>query len=175
MKKVVFSFCFVITVCIVLLSTDSLPSGISFYHTFDFKNNKLEEYDTKYSDCIHDTDLSQFSPVDISQLLKKQPTLHKEMNRCLSQYKNTLDDTIKNLNTLDSHEFLHKEYQRSKNKISNNSLSEIKTYYHLGIMRICYEKDKELNLISSNSIAKVLKREGGNSIEIPPFPIDFKR
>ncbi|MEM7486360.1 MAG: hypothetical protein AAF348_14225 [Bacteroidota bacterium] len=168
MKKVVFSFCFVIMVCVGLLSMDSLPNSISFSHTFDFKKNKLEEYDTKYSDCIQETDLSQFSSVDISQLLKERPVLLKEMDRCLSQYKNTLDNTIKNLNTLDSHEFLHKEYKRSKDKISTNSLSEIKTYYHLGIMRICYEKDKDLNLISGDSIVKALNKKDGNSAEMPP-------
>ncbi|MBS9461771.1 hypothetical protein KIM67_05070 [Flagellimonas sp. 389] len=174
MKKVVFSFCFVTTVCIGLLSMDSLPDGISFSHTFNSKNNKLSEYDTKYSDCLHETDLSQFSSVDVNQLLKEQPILLKEMNRCLDQYKNTLNNTIKNLNTLDSHEFIHNEYRRSKDKISTNALSEIKTYYHFGIMRICYEKDKDLNLISGDSIVKVLNKKDGNSVEMPSF-LNFQR
>ena len=147
---------------------DSIPDSFSLSHTFDFKKSKLEDDDTKYSDCLHETDLSQFSSVDINQLLKEQPILLKEMNRCLEQYKYTLDSTIKNLNTLDSHEFLHKEYQRSKDKISTNSLSDIKTYYHLCIMRVCYEKDKDLKRFSGNSIVKVLNKKGDNSVEMPP-------
>lgn len=138
-----------------LLSMNSLPGKISLSKVFNTKENKATNYSTKYSDCITKSDHSQFSKSLQTKIPQVDEIFIEEIDACLDNYQRSLDSTIKNLNAIDAHEFLHSEYLRCKVKISEGSLSEIQKYYHQGIMQICYDKDRFLNLHSNGNIANL--------------------
>lgn len=155
MKKVVFPLCFIIMVSIGLLSMNSFPGKISLSKVFNTEESKATDYSTKYSDCITKSDYSQFFGTMLIDVPKEDRVFIEEIDLCLENYQHSLDSTIKNLNAMDGHEFLHTEYLRCKIRINTGSLSEIQKYYHQGIMQICYDKDRFLNLHSNGNIAKL--------------------
>ena len=127
----------------------SKSSTTTTYSTLDQNVDSL--YSAKYQDCIM---LSDFPDDTISRdhlTIESDWDLMK-VNAFINRYGQTLDSTIKNLNAIDAHNFLHKEFERSKNTITNNKdLSWVRVHYLREIMRMCYDNDKSLNLGSSNN------------------------
>ncbi len=154
MKKVVFPLFLILLVCAGLLSMDTFSGKKSLSEVFNFDTNHTTEYAIKYSDCINHKDEFRNAKFSPNQFPDDEKPLIKEIDLCLEQYQKYLDSTIKNLSTIYAHEFLHNEYARCKAEISNDSISKIEMYYNLGIMEICYNKDRALNLHPGNNLAK---------------------
>ncbi|TXN34823.1 hypothetical protein FVB32_09470 [Flagellimonas hymeniacidonis] len=154
MKKAILPFLLVAMIGVGLVSMNSFSGKNYFLQKSDINENEDADYATKYSDCINMENSPRFSKSKAELALIDQNAFIDEVNGCLKKYRLSLDSTVKNLSTIDAHEFLHKEYERCKTKISDKSLSEIEIYYHLGIMQICYDQDKSLNLDSDN-VAKL--------------------
>ncbi|SNZ01615.1 hypothetical protein [Flagellimonas pacifica] len=154
MKKVVLPLCFIVMVSVGLLSMDAFPEKVDFSKMFKFEKKEVSDHPIKYSDCISEAELSKLDSIGANFNSLPKGTLFKEINICLEKYQLSLDSTIENLSAIDAHEFLHNEYERCKTIIYKESISEIKTYYHKGIMQICYERDKSLNQ-TSNKVAKL--------------------
>ena len=68
-----------------------------------------------------------------------------KVNESAKKYGKSLDSTLKNLSTVDAHDFIHQAFQKAKNAIGNKDISDIQKHYHFEIMRICYDSDKSLN------------------------------
>ncbi len=115
-------------------------------HYSNASNNADSLYATKYKDCITQSDFPEGSFTDNNVTIENDWDLLK-VNASINRYGQSLDLTIKSLNAIDAHNFLHQEFERSKNVITNSSnLSWIRKHYHQEIMRICYDNDKSLNL-----------------------------
>lgn len=154
MKKIVLPFCFIALISIGLLSMNKFPQKFDFSKPLNSEKSTPQEHQARYSDCISLKDVSNIEARDIDIPLEQKNILFDEVNAQLRKYSSSLDSTIKNLNTIEAHKFLHSEFQRSKKQISADSLSAIKVYYHRGIMSICHERDKMLNSISVGRVAK---------------------
>ncbi|WP_420604279.1 hypothetical protein [Flagellimonas sp.] len=154
MKKIVLPFCFIILVSIGLLSMNSFPPKVNLSKAFKFEKENASKQATKYADCINEADFSRFDSIGLNKPSLHKDVLFNEINICLEKYRQSLDSTVKNLSTIDAHEFLHNEYDRCKTIVDKGSVSEIKAYYHKGIMQICYDRDKSLNQ-TSNKVAKL--------------------
>lgn len=116
------------------------------YSSFDQHADSL--YSAKYQDCIMRSDFPEGWSTDDKLTVENEWDLIK-VNSSINRYAQSLDSTIKNLSTIDAHDFLHHEFERSKNTlINNNDLSWIRAHYHREIMRICYDTDRSLNLDS---------------------------
>ncbi|MEX0360024.1 MAG: hypothetical protein AB3N10_03455, partial [Allomuricauda sp.] len=102
---------------------------------------------TKYSDCIDSLDLSKHLTKQPQSNLEGSLTFG-EMDSSLKKYRQSMDSVVNNLTALEAHQFLHAAYNKYRNTLQSDSLSEAKTYYLLGAMRICYQLDKSLNLTS---------------------------
>lgn len=155
MKKVVLPLFLVLLVSAGLLSMDTLSGKKSLSEVFNFETKRSTKYPAKYSDCIDHKDEFSGIKFSISQFPDDQKPLVKEINLCLEQYRQSLESTIKNLSTIDAHEFLHTEYARCKTEIGHGSISQIKAYYLHGIMKICYDRDRALNQESASDLAKL--------------------
>ncbi|PWL38059.1 hypothetical protein DKG77_07130 [Flagellimonas aquimarina] len=134
---------------------NSFSGKISLSKVFNTEENKESDYSKKYSDCVAKSDYLQFFDATRTDVPKEEEIFIEEIDLCLENYQRSLNSTIKNLNAIDAHEFLHSEYLRCKIKISTGSLSEIQKYYHRGIMQICYDKDRFLNLGSNGNVTKL--------------------
>lgn len=100
----------------------------------------------KYHDCISEEDF----PVDYQ--LYTQKTANQELdwdiikvNKSLKKHRDSMENTLKNLSSIDAHNFLHHTFQKSKAALANKNISGIQKHYHFEIMRFCYESDKSLN------------------------------
>ncbi|WP_375325286.1 hypothetical protein [Flagellimonas sp. GZD32] len=121
----------------------------SFY--VDAQNNRInnslitQTYSAKYKDCIDKEDLPvDYHPTADSVTIKRDWDIAK-VNASIEKYGKSMDSTVKSLNAIDAHDFVHKEFQRSKNILADSGLSEIRKHYHCEIMRICYDSDRSLN------------------------------
>ncbi len=154
MKKSIFPLCFLAMIGVGILSMNSFSGKTSFSNVFADGKNSVSEYSVKYSDCISEMNFSDFDDYDLDKPFPKKPDMIKEINRFLKEYEVSLDATVKNLNAIDAHEFLHNEFERCENKIRKNLRSEIQLYYNFHVMKMCYEKDKYLNLDSNKNLLK---------------------
>ncbi|MGW9687194.1 hypothetical protein [Flagellimonas sp. 2504JD1-5] len=154
MKKIILPFCLIALISIALLSMNKFSPKINFSGATDAEKSENPERQIKYSDCIDMVAISMFDSEGPDMQLIQQNGLYDEINQCLKKYQRSLDSTIKNLSTIDAHEFLHNEFERCKNQIDSDSLSAIKVFYHKGIMEICYDRDKRLNSISTENVVK---------------------
>ncbi|WP_420320176.1 hypothetical protein [Flagellimonas sp.] len=154
MKKIILPFCLIALISIALLSMNKFSPKINFSGATDTEKSENPEHQIKYSDCIDMGSMYVLDSENPYMQMIQQNELYGEINQCLRKYQQSLDSTIKNLNSIDAHEFLHNEFERCKNQIDSDSLSAIKVFYHKGIMEICYDRDKKLNSISTENIAK---------------------
>lgn len=103
----------------------------------------------KYRDCIvHDTETTK-TELGMSSIGGITPLSLKERTRLdiqLEKYRNSLDSTLYNLNTIDAHHYLHKEYDRYHTMLLQPQNSYVRLYYYAEILETCYEKDQALNL-----------------------------
>lgn len=147
MKKIVLFIGFIAVVSLGLASLSIFPEKVSLPITFGGPAPNAPDQSTKYSDCIDSLDLSKH--------FTKQPQSNaegsssfREMDSSLEKYRQSMDSVVNNLTALEAHQFLHAAYNKYRNTLQSNSLSEAKTYYLLGAMQICYQLDKSLNLTS---------------------------
>ena len=107
----------------------------------------------KYHDCISEEDI----PEDYYLYTKK--TANQELdwdiikvNKSLKKHRDSMEVTLKNLSSIDAHNFLHHTFQKSKAALANKDISDIQKHYHFEIMRFCYESDKSLNQNSAGRL-----------------------
>ena len=109
----------------------------------------------KYEDCIKEESLIALKA--FLEREKRLPVSKKlsSLDAQVRKYYISLDSTVQSLNAIDAHSFLHNEFDRCKEIILSSETSKIQTYYHYKIMESCYQKDKELNESSQNSLAEL--------------------
>ncbi|MCR9227055.1 MAG: hypothetical protein NXH90_06535 [Flavobacteriaceae bacterium] len=108
----------------------------------------------KYDDCIVEDDFPHgylLFTHEITNLYSDWDIV--KVNESIQKYSKSLDSTLKNLNTVDAHEFIHQAFWKAKGTVENQNTSEIQKHYHGEIMRICYARDKHLN---QNTIGRIL-------------------
>lgn len=152
MKKFLYSFLLVACTFVVLGSTNIFQMLHLNRDGLDPIQKVSTNYSPKYKDCIGANDFpldfeSKFvvlSPVQDWDVIK--------VNASIQKFHNSLDSTLKNLSSIDAHNYIHKEFERSKILLQRNDLTEIRRYYHCEIMRICYDSDRELNIGSMGQL-----------------------
>nr|WP_321410982.1 hypothetical protein [uncultured Allomuricauda sp.] len=108
----------------------------------------------KYDDCILEGDFPEgylFFTHDITYEHSNWDII--KVNESIEKYRKSLDSTLKNLSTVDAHDFIHQAFLKSKNAVENKDISVIQKHYHGEIMRICYARDQHLN---QNTIERIL-------------------
>ncbi|SDQ49730.1 hypothetical protein [Flagellimonas zhangzhouensis] len=104
-----------------------------------------QNYSAKYKDCIDEQDFPENYTPSVDSVAVKRDWDITKVNASIQKYGKSMDSTVKSLNAIDAHDFIHKEFQRSKNILADSGLSEIRKHYHCEIMRICYDSDRSLN------------------------------
>lgn len=125
----------------------------NLYHIFKQSRNTEQpnekvttNYVVKYSDCITHDDFP-FAPDDFQITLGlEQDWDMLKVNSSLQRFRHSMDSTLKNLSSIDAHNFIHKEFERNKAQLQTENLTEIRRYYHCEIMRICFDSDRQLNI-----------------------------
>lgn len=148
MKKLLFS-------SMLLASAFAVVGGINVFDQAENGQNIqgiLTNYSAKYEDCILEKDLPKDFLWEPENKSKKIDWDTHKINVSLKKYGQSLDSTLKNLSSIDAHNFIHKEFERSKNSLLKEDLTEIRKYYHLEIMRICYDSDRLLNVGSAGRL-----------------------
>ncbi|GLU43873.1 hypothetical protein [Allomuricauda sp. NBRC 101325] len=102
-------------------------------------------YAAKYKDCIAEQDFPENFPSSVDSVASKRDWDISKVNASIHKYGQSMDSTVKSLTAIDAHDFIHKEFQRSKNILADSGLSDIRKHYHCEIMRICYDSDRSLN------------------------------
>ncbi len=150
MKKLII-LCLLVSGAFVVWGTSNPFQNSKLTAKYPIVNHTIDSlYATKYKDCIILSDFPEGAYTD--HLIIENDWDLLKVNASINRYGQSLDLTIKSLNAIDAHDSLHQEFERSKNIITNNrNLSWIRTHYHHEIMRICYERDKLLNLGSRHS------------------------
>ena len=148
MKKIVITSVLLATVFIVLGGMDAFQrmERIGFVSKVDSNIQVDTIYAVKYDDCIMESDFPNGYPLYSKQLKNEDVDWYfTKVNESAKKYGKSLDSTLKNLSTVDAHDFIHQAFQKAKNAIGNKDISDIQKHYHFEIMRICYDSDKSLN------------------------------
>lgn len=146
MKKNTFLFSLIVLIVLGFTVENLFPNMLSFSKSLNSKKSDGLDYSKKYVDCINDADFLARSNPKLEGYTDEHQVIFEELNLSLEKYQRSLDSTIQNLNTIDAHEFLHSEYEKSKDLIQKENTSEIKQYYHIKAMELCYTMDKSLNV-----------------------------
>lgn len=100
----------------------------------------------KYDDCISEEDFPKGYLLYTHELTNQHSDWDiVKVNESVQKYGKSLDSTLKNLSTVDAHEFIHQAFQKAKKAVEDENTSDIRKHYHGEIMRICYNRDKHLN------------------------------
>lgn len=156
MKKLLLTSILMATVVMVL-------GGMNAFQSMEVSNiaskNNSKLYGNpmnlvKYDDCIVEEDF----PLGYLMFTHEITNVHDhwdimKVNESVQKYSKSLDSTLKNLSTVDAHEFIHQAFMQSKNAVEDDNTSDILKHYHGEIMRICYARDKHLN---QNTIGGIL-------------------
>lgn len=103
-------------------------------------------YSVKYNDCIGEDDFPDGYLLFTHDITIKHTDWDiTKVNESAQKYAKSLDSTLKNLSTVDAHEFIHQAFQTSKKAVDTEHISDIQKHYHGEIMRMCYTRDKQLN------------------------------
>lgn len=147
MKKMLLASVLLVTVFVLLGGINAFQRNETLNFTFKANSNiPLDTvYAVKYDDCIKESDY----PIDYFTH-SKEVKGHidwsiKKVNESVSKFGESIDSTLKNLNTVDAHEFIHQTFQKAKNALTDTSISDIQKYYQCEIMRICHDSDRSLN------------------------------
>ena len=102
-------------------------------------------YIAKYRDCI---DLDDFPKNPVLEITVTDLTSHdsSELGSEIKKYRKGLEEAVKNLNHIEAHHHIHREFQGSLSKLGQVGLSQQQRIYYLETMRLCFESDKALNL-----------------------------
>lgn len=148
MKKILLTSVLLLTLLIVLGGMNAFESLEGIYMVSD-KNLNIQTtavQHAKYDDCITKNDFPEGYLLYTHEITNQHSDWDIEkVNQSVQKYSESLDSTLKNLSTVDAHEFIHKAFQKAKSDVENNDVSDIRKHYHGEIMRICYTRDKLLN------------------------------
>ena len=149
MKKIVITSILLATVFIVLGGMDAFQriKDINFVSKGNSNIQMNTNYTVKYDDCITKKD---FSAIIYSEdaAKKTDPYINRNLikvDESAKEFAKSLNLTLKDLSTVDAHDFIHQTFQKAKSAIGNKDISDIQKHYYFEIMRICYDSDKSLN------------------------------
>nr|WP_297782624.1 hypothetical protein [uncultured Allomuricauda sp.] len=146
MKKIVFTSILLATVFIVLGGMNAFQKIESLNFASKSDSNMEEPvYTVKYNDFITEVDFPDGYSLDTMEATNHVDWNFLKVNESVKKYGNSLDSTLKNLNTLDAHNFIHQAFNKAKSAVSKSDISDIQKYYHCEIMRVCYDRDRSLN------------------------------
>lgn len=143
MKKLLFPTILITGVFAVVGSMKSFYVDGS--NTLASNNVIVQNYSAKYKDCIDEQDLLENFPPSKDSVAVKMDWAITKVDASIQKYGKSMDSTVKSLNAIDAHDYIHKEFERSKNILADSGLSDIRKHYHCEIMRICYDSDRSLN------------------------------
>lgn len=145
MKKNTLLFSLILVIGLGLTAERLFPNILSFSKVSETPRSKPQKLSKRYTDCISETDLFGHSKSIWDIYSPDQEEALAVVIKNLKEYQHTLDSTVKNLNTIDAHEYLHNEYAKNKSLMLASSVSEMQAYYYWKIMESCYVLDKSLN------------------------------
>ncbi|WP_318311881.1 hypothetical protein [Flagellimonas crocea] len=156
MKKFVFTLILFATVCVVLGSIKAFDTIEEF--NFISKSNPTVQGNSvqpvKYHDCITENDFPDGYLLYTHEITNQDSHWDiLKVNESVKKYGHSLDSTVKNLSTVDAHNFIHQAFQKAKNIVAEDSISDIQKHYQGEIMRICYDRDRYLN--QNNTITRL--------------------
>lgn len=152
MKKLLLTSVLLATVFIVIGGMNALNKIQGIYEASNDKiNNQTTSFQSaKYEDCITKDDLPDGFLLYTHELTNPHANWDIEkVNESVQKYGKSLDSTIKNLSTVDAHEFIHHTFNKAKSALATDSISDIKKHYHAEMMKLCYTRDK---LLSQNTV-----------------------
>lgn len=148
MKKLLLTYILLATVFIVIGGMNALAKIQGIYEASNDKvNNPTTSFQfAKYEDCITKEDFPDGFLLYTHELTNPDANWDIEkVNESVQKYGKSLDSTIKNLSTVDAHEFIHQTFIKSKSALATDSISDIKKHYHSEMMRLCFTRDQLLN------------------------------
>ncbi len=148
MKKLLLTSILLAIVFITLSAMNAFQEmqGIDFTSKTNSKEQMESVYVVKYDDCITENDFPEGYLVSKNENTGQDVDWNiMKVNQSIKKYRKSLDSTLKNLNTVDAHDFIHQTFQKAKSSMANDDISDIQRHYLSGIMRICYDSDKHLN------------------------------
>jgi hypothetical protein len=152
MKKLLFSSMLLASAFAVLGSMNAFRAIGKFDDSKSINKTISTNYSAKYQDCISHDDFPQDFKSIANHPNNSWDWSTLKVDASLKRYHSSLDSTIRNLNSIDAHNFIHQEFERSKSMLGNENLSEIRKYYHCEIMRMCHDSDRSLNLGSAGQL-----------------------
>jgi len=145
MKKLLLTSVLLATVFTVL-SNMNVFQKMEAINVTETNSNVSATHSVKYDDCITEDDFPESYLLYTHDITDQHSDWEiMKVNESIQKYVKSLDSTIKNLNTVDAHEFIHQAFQKSKNAVETENISSIQKHYHGEIMRICHSRDKQLN------------------------------
>ncbi|WP_127138710.1 hypothetical protein [Flagellimonas oceanensis] len=147
MKKLLLTSVLLATVFVVLGSMDAFQriEGINVAET-NSNAGFTPVHSIKYNDCIGEDDFPEGYLIFTHEITNQHTDWDIiKVNESVQKYAKSLDSTLKNLNTVDAHEFIHQAFQISKDAVDTEHISDIQKHYHGEIMRMCLARDKQLN------------------------------
>ncbi|MDC6362485.1 MULTISPECIES: hypothetical protein [Flavobacteriaceae] len=148
MKRIVFSSVLIAGLIAVLGHINAAHYGDLFRSRPNSGQQQPMVYSAKFKECIAEEDFPVKAVTKFVNAFKESGRDMEKVEASIKKYGSSLDSTLKNLSYIDAHDFLHKQFQHSKDLILNHEISEIQEHYHREIMRLCYENDRLLNLDS---------------------------
>ena len=148
MKKLLLTSILLTTVFIVIGGMNALDKIQGIHAASNDKvNNQTTSFQSpKYDDCITKRNFPDGFLLYTHELTNPQANWDIEkVNESVQKYGKSLDSTIKNLSTVDAHEFIHQTFNKAKSALATDSISDIKKHYHAEMMKLCYTRDKLLN------------------------------
>jgi len=120
--------------------------GIEMVSDNNVSTHTPEVQFAKYDDCITENDFPDGYLLYTHEITNQHSGWDIEkVNESAQKYSKSLDSTLKNLSTVDAHEFIHKAFLKAKSDVENGNVSEIRKHYLGEIMRLCYNRDRLLN------------------------------
>ncbi|WP_127140064.1 hypothetical protein [Flagellimonas marinaquae] len=148
MKKIIITSILLVTFFVLLGSINAI-SNMEQFNMISKTGTKVaveSVYSAKYDDCITEDDFPKGFGLYTLQLTDQHLSWdYKKVSETARKYGVSLDSTLKNLSTVDAHDFIHKTFLNSKKVVMSEDTSPIQKHYHYEIMRMCLERDKHLN------------------------------
>jgi len=143
MKKVLFLIALFVISFAVLGGITNYQMQLTDEHTS--VDGRPTAYIAKYRDCINLEDFPRNLVLEkaVPERISQGPT---KMEAEINKFGKGLEEAVNNLNHIEAHNHIHREFHRSLKKFGQAGLTHQQRLYYLETMRLCYESDKALNL-----------------------------
>ncbi|MEC8830886.1 MAG: hypothetical protein VX772_00860, partial [Bacteroidota bacterium] len=126
MKKVLLTSILLASVCIVLGGMNAfqkmVPSNYVSKSNASFSGET--ENIVKYPDCITEEDFPSGYLLYTHEITNQHSDWDiVKVNSSVKKYSSSLDSTVKNLSTVDAHDFLHQAFEKAKAAVDDDNAS----------------------------------------------------